>query len=217
MSAATQKTAVPADQSLTALEALIKAHAEAAQISGAKWEAAADIEDAIKDRLPIVRVQVGRLLRMQRDDNGQDLYDPIYKYDEDDIEKFVRQHTDAMLGVWARGTNAEKNRETIFQKHRASVQKLTAELAAIQAEHNRIEVESGYAAAREAAKEASRVTYDLEKQITSFVPATLAAASRLAAWIVEGLNEKFPSNLDEDDAIEALSAIAAAGLKGGEA
>lgn len=218
MSAATRKTpAVAADTSLTALENLIKAHAEAAQNSTAKWEVEADISDAIKDKRPIVRVQAGRLLRMGRDENGNDLYDPIYKYDDEGIEKFIQKNTDAMLAMWGNGAGGDERRQKILRQHEASVQRKKDELAKVQAERDRIEQESGYAAALAAAKEAASVTYGLEKQITSFVPETLAAAARLAAWIVEGLNEQFPNSLDEDDAIAALSAIAAAGPKGGAA
>ena len=69
-SIAQQVQAAPADPSLAELERLIAAQAEAYQISIAKWDSAAAIEEGpAMQRAPECRVQVGRLLGL-RDDAG---------------------------------------------------------------------------------------------------------------------------------------------------
>lgn len=200
--------AAPADASLAELEHLIAAQAEAYQISIAKWDAAAAIEDGpAMQAAPERRIQVGRLLG-PRDDDGNDTWTPIYVYSNEGIEKHLNQHLDAMLSMWGHGPNGEERKQQIRDRYAQKISQKKAELAAIEADVARIEAECGYAAAEKAAAAASEAIDAIEETIVAFVPGSLAAAARKAEWVVAAYRgEEVQSYLCREQVLEALTAI----------
>lgn len=84
-----------------------------------------------------------------------------------------------------------------------------SELADQKAERKRIEDESGYTAAQEAASASSDAVRAIEAEIVALVPDTLHAAARKAAWLAHAYNDDrcYLYDQGEDGLIAALEAI----------
>lgn len=197
------------DAALAELERLIAAHVQAVVADREIWNHTADILQKIEGKLPHCRVQVGRLVG-QRDDDGNETWKPIYSHSDEEIDRFYRQSLDVNLSMWGRNDEAKAR---FREKHDQRVSQKKAELAAVRAERKRIEGESGYTAAMDAARASSDAVRAIEAQIVALVPGTLEAAARKAAWIVHAYNEDNGAYLYDagDDAlIAALKTIAEA-------
>jgi hypothetical protein len=167
-------TATPSD--LATIEGLIAAHAEAMLLNDKLWGRVGDL-----DTVPCAKVEITRRYR-GRDENGAEIFDPIYAYRAADIDERLQPHINAALSVWGR-TDDDKRR--IRDQFAACANEKKAELAAAEAECKRQQEASGYAAAAAAAERATETVKEIEAQILSFVPQSLAAAARLAQWGVE--------------------------------
>lgn len=199
------------DASLTAVGALILAHAEAYEREAVEWNKVADIEEgeAMKEYV-VARVQIGRLLQGV-DDDGERIYSPVYAYSDEDIERRLEPHLSARLSMC--GT-CEKRKQEV----RAHFDELTSakkvSLAAAQTEADRIEEQSGYAAAKRRAEAASKVVADIEDAIVNFVPVTIRAAAKQAAWVFSVFSGEGPGYIGEDELAKAMKSIGSAMSQG---
>ncbi len=164
--------------SLDDLERLIAEHKAAALIDEQLWVRVGEIDDSLPDELPMVRVQIARVLLGQNLD-GSDAYRPIYAYDDKKIDAHIDDHLDAQLSLC--GGN-EELKANIRERYAASKARLKQKLADLSAERKKIEDDHGYTAALAAAKAQSDVTRALEGDVMDFVPSSLKAAARQAAW-----------------------------------
>lgn len=201
---ATTARASSVDSSLAAVEVLIQRHADAVYAGKAAWEAIPSDDDPLR---PCVRVQVGKLLK-GRDDDGNDIFEPIWAYDDKRIEQSVNRHRDAMIGMWG---HRPGETEILTERYAAKVAEKKAALAALQAEDDRILAEIGYTAAMDKASAALDAVRAIEQEILSFVPGTLAAAARQAEWATAGLADEGDYYLDGADMQKLVASIAAAG------
>jgi len=199
------------DASLTAVEALILAHAEAYEREAVEWNEAADIEEgeAMKGYV-VARVQVSRLLQGV-DDDGERIYSPIYAYSDEDIERRLEPHLRASLSICG---PCEKRKQETRAHFDELISAKKAELAVAQAEADRIEEQSGYAAAKRRAELASKVVTDIENAIVSFVPATIRAAAKQATWVFSVFSGEGRGYIGEDELAEAMKSIGSAMSQG---
>ncbi|WP_275790471.1 hypothetical protein [Pararhizobium gei] len=200
---------VAGDGSMTALRDLMERHKAAAVADDAAWNALADIEgSAAMEACPSVRVQTSRLLT-GRDDAGNDIWEPMYSYSPEEIEKVFRRHLESQLCM-APGERGAPWREKYTASSEARMQAKIDELAALQAEVKRIESECGYTAADEVAGRSADDVKQIERRIVGFVPTTLAEAVALATWVLDA-RERRGSYIEDDDVKSALQSIANAG------
>jgi hypothetical protein len=190
------------DPSLAAVEALIQRHAGAVNAGKAAWEAIPSDDDP---RRPWVRVQVGRLLT-GRDDDGNDIFEPIWAYSDENIEQLINRSRPASLSI-----GGPERAAAVNERFDARIAAAKAELAALQAEDDRILAQIGYTAATEKASVALDVVRAIEHEILSFVPGTLAAAARQAEWATAGLADDGDYYLDGADMQKLVASISAAG------
>lgn len=187
------------DPSLAALEALIARHTELIAAADLAWQQVPKIPESVV--LPDARVQVGRRL-LGRDDDGNDVYSPIWAMSDERIEEHYARNRSASLSIYG-----EAKADEINARFDARIAEKKAELAAIDAEIDRISDEWGLTAAEKAAASASEAIFVLEREIKAFRPQSIAAAARLARWAVQSHDYY----LDRDDLIVVLTSIAGLG------
>ncbi len=192
------------DASLAAVEALIQRHTDAVRAEKAAWD---DVPEDDDPRRQHVRVQVGKLLK-GRDDDGNDIWDPIWAYNDERIEQSINRHRDAMIGMWG---HRPGETERLTDLYATKVTEKKEQLAALRAEDDRILAEIGYTAAEQKASAALDAVRALEHEILSFVPQTLAAAVRQAQWAIAGSEDDGDYYLDGADMQKLVQSIAAAG------
>jgi hypothetical protein len=180
-STTTAATVASTTGSLEELERLIAEHKAAALIDEQLWVRVGEIDDRLPDDLPIVRVQIGRIL-MGKNLDGSDADKPIYAYDEKKVDADIDHHMEAQLALCGRNEALIAN---VRERYAASKARLKQKLADLSAERKRIEDDHGYTAALAAARAQSDVTKALEGRIMDFVPTSIAAAARQAAWALE--------------------------------
>lgn len=184
--------------SLAKLEEMIACHAEA-------WQADEAAHYAIpEDTGPLPRVQVGR--RLAWDEGGNRLYEPIWAYSAEDIDRQYDRHIESSVALFGRTPEREAK---IRQDYADRIAEKKADLARQEAEAKRYEDASGFTAAQERASAASAAVKAIERKILAFVPTSLQAASRLAQWASETVaTEK--GYLYKDDLRVVLQQIASA-------
>ena len=187
---------------LARLNALMDAHAKAIEADTVTWRALGEIEDAMED-FPIVRVQVGRLFR-GRDDEGNEIHDPIWACNESDIEKRYAQHCDAFLGLSGQNDTAKAKIKSDYDE---IVQRKKDELAAIRAERKKRDDTCGFTDALAAARASSKNVKAIEAEIISLVPDSADVAALMAKWLIAAHANEF-SYVDDEHLMPALSAIA---------
>lgn len=192
------------DHSLTAVEALIQRHARAVLAEKAAWDEVPSDDDP---RRPDVRVQISKLLK-GRDADGNDIFEPVWAYDNKRIEQSVNKHRDAVIGMWG---HRPGETERLTELYAAKAAEKIATLAALQAEDDRILAEIGYTAAVDKASAALDAVRALEHEILSFVPQTLSAAVRKAQWAIAGAADDGDYYLDGADMQKLVASIAEVG------
>jgi hypothetical protein len=211
VTAGTAHAGLDTDNSVTALRTLIARYEALCKIADGAWEKA-DIIEACEamNSAPRVRVQVGKLLHMTRDENGNDNFDPIYAYSDLEIERKIKPHMDGRLAMcW--GPKKIEQAAAIRAGYAARIQTKKDELAALQAENDRIEIECGYRAAVDEASDASDACRAALQEIVGFLPSSLATAATLAAWIVWAASNDGVLQVGQDEVSTALASIAKAG------
>ena len=175
------------------LTTLFQDHADAMTVDDEAWNRLSELEDSeTMSNQPRRRVQVGRMI-MGRDENGEDVFDPIYCYTEEDIRENFERHLHPLLGV-------------PVPAHMARMEAKLAEFRAIVAERQRIEDDCGYTGATKKAKATAARVKEIEQEILDFVPATLDEAARKAKWLVEQLRSDRTYLHDRDDVAEVVLA-----------
>lgn len=158
---------------------LIEAHREAYDVADAAWMRLSELQDATD--VPYPRVQVSRLLK-GRDDDGNDIWDPIYKYDLAGIEAHCVRDRDCLLS-W--NSHWPHKLPAIHENFHKRVARLTADLQAQEAEVERIEAAAGITDARAAARAASDHLADCLARITTHQPASLTEAAEIARYLID--------------------------------
>ena len=188
---------------LEKLNTLIEAHTKAIEVDIAAWRALADIEAVMEDNRPIARVQIGRLFR-GRDDEGNEISDPIWAYDESDIESGFAEHRNIYMDLFARTDTEKAKYKSIFDE---KVRLKKDELAAIEAEVKKIDHASGHTEALAAAMATTRDVKTVEAEIISLVPESVDTAALKAKWLISAHASEF-SYVENEHLMPALSAIA---------
>ncbi|OJU52373.1 MAG: hypothetical protein BGO03_12000 [Mesorhizobium sp. 61-13] len=161
---------------LALLNELIEAHTAEYARNDELWERAGEL-----DTEPNCKVVVGRFYK-GRDDDGENIYEPMYAYFNERIEEHYKRDLAVCLSLVGNDTTkAGEIRDCIAAK----VASKNAELAALEAEREAREIASGFRDAYAAAEASSEAVSAIETQIAAFVPASMAEAIRLAQWSVE--------------------------------
>lgn len=196
---AVRKQATAGDPSLAAIDDLIRRHEEAWKVDNAAWD---DIPDP---ELPLCRIEVARRY-LGRDDNGEELYEPVYLFTEDQIRDSYQRNLKAHLSVWGGSPEREAS---IRAKYEKLLQQRLDELAALKAEVKRVEDESGYTGACKKARATAAIVKAIEAEIIAFVPQSLAAATRKVKWVLSVYEEE-RCYFADDDFVDILQSIARA-------
>jgi len=200
LSPAPSAISAEADSSLAALCRLLDALVEARAINSFDWDVSAQIENRISHSLPNVRVQVGRVLK-GRDDEGNNIWEPMYAYTPDCIERHYQREEGFCDVLQRKGTPGYQSAVKCIRQQK---QEKLDELAALRAEAKRIEDDAGYTAACDQARATSQVVTAIESDILAFVPGSLAAAARLASWVSSAMEDGF---LNDEGVAAALASI----------
>lgn len=202
--------ALPArDFSLAELEELIR-----------QYEKARSHNEAVRDRFVILdnrmaaegmlrptRVQVGNKFQ-GFDEDGKTVSVPIYAYSVDGVKERYRKNLQNALSMFGQH---EAARQSILARHDSWLQSKLNELEEQFARRKRYEDEIGFTEVSHELDVTDDIVMQLQERILSFVPATLAAAARLAGWFVAEVEDvDGPSRFDEDDFLACLRGIAAA-------
>ncbi|MHC1548870.1 hypothetical protein [Phyllobacterium sp. K27] len=196
---------ISCDTSLMALQALIGQHQDLYAMDELTWDKVAEIEDSPTMRaLKVPSVHVGRRL-LGRDEDGNDVWQPIHAYSDEEIDHHIDQHLHSALHMCGNREDWKEPHRVAYNAKRA-VHK--ANLAALKEAAKKIEDECGYTAALEAARKTKSLVDDVEKQVLSFVPSSLAAAATLAGFVCSNLDGK--AYFDDDAILATLKSIAEA-------
>lgn len=168
---------------LALLNELIEAHTAEYARNDELWERAGEL-----DTEPNCKVVVGRFYR-GKDVDGENIYEPIYAYCDEQIDEFHERDLSAQLSIWGNGPAGADNARKIQERHNVKVASKKAELAALEAERKRREIASGFHAAYAAAGASSEALKVIEAQISAFVPASMAEVIRLAQWSADASRE----------------------------
>ncbi len=181
------------------LTTLIEAHRAALELDKAAWEDVSDFYDSPAGIVtPRVRVQVGRLL-VGQDDNRENIYEPIFAYDEAEVREHFSRHM-----IWPSTRDALS----------AQLQQKLNELREIEAEVQRINDGSGLTAVMEIARATAARVKAFEAEIMAFVPTTLSEAIELARWTLWAYDYDYTYVRDHDSSECALLAVLGAIAKG---
>lgn len=193
--------------SACSLGELLNRHASTLVSYDAAWNRVSEIQDsAAMEASPIVRVQVGRRLK-GRDDNGAEVWDPIYAYSAEQVTKRVESHMEAQLSIFPGDRNSQ-TREKIKSGYRERMRQYLNQLDALRAECERIEIECGYTHALQEARANSDELKEIERLIIDFVPKTLGEASLKARWIAQAYDAQSGYIGDDENNLKfAIDAI----------
>lgn len=189
------------------LLALIEQRTEAMKLDVDAWNKVGDVEDSsAMDALPLVRVQVGRL-RRGYDEAGKPIEEPIWAHSAEQIRSILHKDFDAYLTFIVPKTGPL--REKAEADCDARLQAKLDELAALQAQADRIKLESGYTEALSIARATMAAAKRIDRAIIGYVPKTFDEAVALASWAIDARKEAFTHLEDEDFAL-VLASIASA-------
>lgn len=166
------------DPSLHALETLINRYVTAEQAMEAALNAVPEIER------PPVGVQIGRVFMGRDADTMEDVYKPIMAYSEEAIDRAYEKELRAVLSI--HGGSATRDAQ-IRQRYADRVAEKKAEIARQQAAVKLVEDEAGYTAAWDGVDTTAEALEALRVEIVNFVPDSLPAVVRKAAWCLEAL------------------------------
>lgn len=195
------------------LAALFANYAVAVEANTRAWDEHSRIDGLpeLQDR-PWPKVQVGRLYK-GRDGEGNEIYNPIYAYRVDDIEKKVQSHLDAALAVHGNGRSAEDRIARIRKSYADKAAEWTAELQGMVDQRKAMEDAAGLTAALEAGNATSAKVREIEQQIIAHVPTTLADVAAIAAWTIKGMSDDAENPLDDDAPLTVLASFGKAVAK----
>jgi hypothetical protein len=160
---------------------LIEAHKEALRISDAKWSAVGEIEEA-SPRIPCPKVQWGRTRLVGLNDDGTANYEPLYAYQEDDLDDLLRPTLEANLGMCG---NHEASRQKVISRHQERLEGFKADLRQQKVAEAAAELAYGITAATDAAKAASDVVRSRLDAIMHYPYETVSDFRVAAAYILE--------------------------------
>lgn len=124
-------------------------------------------------------------LFMGRDaDTTEDVYKPIMAYSEEAIDRAYEKELRAVLSI--HGGSATRDAQ-IRQRYADRVAEKKAEIARQQAAVKLVEDEAGYTAAWDGVDTTAEALEALRVEIVNFVPDSLPAVVRKAAWCLEAL------------------------------
>lgn len=190
---------------------LFEAYRRAIDEDKLAWDEISRLDELpeLKDR-PWPKVQVGRLIK-GRNDDGTEIFDPIFAYNAADIEKKIETHRAARLSFEGTGPGSEERRKKVHEFYASMIANKEAELQALVDQRRKMEDAAGFTAAMEVANETCAKVKALEAKIIGYVALTIADAAAIAAWVIAGMADDALGYLSDAAPIDALKSLAKAG------
>jgi len=165
---------------------VIAAHRAAIGLADVEWSKLSEVIDANPDvdEMP-VHVQYGRMMLIERNDDGTDKFRPLYAYDDISIDEAVDSHLRPELSMWGHGPNGEKRMAEIRERAEARRARLKAELHRLQAKKKAAEDACGITARHETAKAASTVVDARLADLLAYACRDVSEVAAIAAYLVE--------------------------------
>jgi hypothetical protein len=192
----------------TKLDDLINSHHAAILHDRAAWDAVSDLDEceAMLNR-PTARVQTSRLI-IGRDDNGAEVFKPLYSYSEQDIRALFLKNDH-----WQPGRMLHGREEQLRDRRAAYYKRMEDHIAAlreIEDERQRIEDQCGYTVTLREARRTSEGVRMIEAEIVGYVPASFDDAIKKANWCVWAASDDHCYLYDTDNMCAVLTAALAA-------
>lgn len=196
--------ALPCLDTAVTLSELLAYHDHAVAINNAAWDRTSqmDAEASLAGR-PVVRVQVGRL-RVGADTEGKPIHKPIWDYTPEAIAATFDRYLDHALIFYREETPA---RQAVVDRFEADKRAKLDELAALDAERQRVEDECGYSVALAASQATGEYVEQVEQRIIDFRPRCLDDAAHMARWITTCFEEERGYINDEKQLLAMLHSV----------